>query len=389
MEETYHVTFNESDEVITHTSTEGDKINFNENSHNINPYDDSPDLSVTDDHHVYNEPNDFELAESQLNDIPEVQDITINDVNITIDDEPAPTLISPSTKINHDTLDPQYKWSRDKHILLVNILDEPQAGVTTRSKVRDSKAASTHECPYVNFLNQKRVIENLKEEGWVIAMQEEMNQFERNKTREWIDSDETFAPVAILQAIRIFLAYGAHKGFVVYHVDVKSAFLNGKLSEEVYVEQPPGFESGEFPNYVCKLDKARLGLKQALRAYLLKKYELADCASVKCPMPPPNNLGHDESGVSVNETQFKGMIGSLMYLTVSKPDIQFSTCLCARYQANPKESHLVDVKRIFIVPQRNSVSRSLEKYFKGLSNTLRKVSMLECKEAKLIGYVIQ
>ncbi|GJS68042.1 hypothetical protein Tco_0682607 [Tanacetum coccineum] len=64
-------------------------------------------------------------------------------------------------------------------------------------------------------------------------------------------------------------------------------------------------------------------------------------------MVPPNNLGHDLSGKAVNETQYRGMIGSLMYLTPSRPDIQFSTCLCARYQANPKESHLIAVKRIF------------------------------------------
>ncbi|GJS07216.1 hypothetical protein Tco_0364012 [Tanacetum coccineum] len=71
------------------------------------------------------------------------------------------------------------------------------------------------------------------------------------------------------------------------------------------------------------------------------------CALVKCPMLPLNNLGPDESGVSVNETLFRDMIGSLMYLTTSRPDMQFSTCLCARYQANPKESYLVAVKRIF------------------------------------------
>ncbi|GJZ26329.1 hypothetical protein Tco_0570582 [Tanacetum coccineum] len=80
---------------------------------------------------------------------------------------------------------------------------------------------------------------------------------------------------------------------------------------------------------------------------LPKKYDLADSALVRCPMLPPNNLGPDESGLSVNETLFRGMIGSLMYLTANRHDIQFSTCLCARYQANPKESHLVAVKRIF------------------------------------------
>ncbi|GJS28000.1 hypothetical protein Tco_0488620 [Tanacetum coccineum] len=65
-------------------------------------------------------------------------------------------------------------------------------------------------------------------------------------------------------------------------------------------------------------------------------------------MVPPNNLGPDLDGKAVNETQYRGMIGSLMYLNASRPDIQFSTCLCARYHANPKESHLIIVKRIFM-----------------------------------------
>ncbi|GKB67543.1 retrovirus-related pol polyprotein from transposon TNT 1-94 [Tanacetum coccineum] len=97
-------------------------------------------------------------------------------------------------------------------------------------------------------------------------------------------------------------------------MDVKSAFLNGKISEEVYVQQPPGFESSEFPNHVCKLDKALYGLKQAPRAWY--------------------------------ETLFKFLFQH-KFIRASRPDIQFSTCLCARYQANPKESHLVAVKRIY------------------------------------------
>ncbi|GJS32015.1 retrovirus-related pol polyprotein from transposon TNT 1-94 [Tanacetum coccineum] len=191
--------------------------------------------------------------------------------------------------------------------------------------------------------------------------------------QEGIDYEEMFAPVARLEAIRIFLAYAAYMNFVVYQMDVKSSFLNGKISEEVYVQQPPGFESSEFPDHVCKLDKALYGLKQAPRAWyetlstfltqhkfvrgfqikqdskgisicqekyvkdLHKKYDLADCASVKCPILPPNNLGLDESGVSVNETLFRGMIG---------------------YQANPKESYLVAVKRIFSAKKQSSVAMS-------------------------------
>ncbi|GKC13974.1 retrovirus-related pol polyprotein from transposon TNT 1-94 [Tanacetum coccineum] len=159
-------------------------------------------------------------------------------------------------------------------------------------------------------IKPKILIEALKEEGWIISMQEELNQFERNKVwtlvplpngktiigtkwiyknkmdehgiviknkarlvaqgysqEEGINYDETFAPVARLEAIRIFLAYAAYMGFMVYQMDVKSAFLNGKISEEVYVQQPPGFESSEFPNHVCKLDKALYGLKQAPSAW--------------------------------------------------------------------------------------------------------------------------
>ncbi|KAL8103217.1 hypothetical protein AgCh_027672 [Apium graveolens] len=84
--------------------------------------------------------------------------------------------------------------------------------------------------------------------------------------QEGIDYDETFAPVARLQAIRIFLAYAAHKKFKVFQMDVKSAFLNGELEEEVYVEQPSGFVDPKFPNHVYRLDKALYGLKQAPRA---------------------------------------------------------------------------------------------------------------------------
>ncbi|GJU50999.1 retrovirus-related pol polyprotein from transposon TNT 1-94 [Tanacetum coccineum] len=85
--------------------------------------------------------------------------------------------------------------------------------------------------------------------------------------QEGIDYDETFTPVTRLEAIRIFLAFATYMNFIVYQMDVKSTFLNGKLKEEVYVKQPPRFESNEFPNHVCKLDKALYGLKKAPRAW--------------------------------------------------------------------------------------------------------------------------
>nr|GFB79364.1 retrovirus-related Pol polyprotein from transposon TNT 1-94 [Tanacetum cinerariifolium] len=97
----------------------------------------------------------------------------------------------------------------------------------------------------------------------------------RNKTRlvvrgyqqeEGIDFEESFAPVSWMEAIRIFLAYAAHKGFTVYQMDVKTTFLHGSLKEDVYVYQPEGFIDADYPSHVYKLKKALYGLKQALRA---------------------------------------------------------------------------------------------------------------------------
>nr|GEW95889.1 retrovirus-related Pol polyprotein from transposon TNT 1-94 [Tanacetum cinerariifolium] len=120
--------------------------------------------------------------------------------------------------------------------------------------------------------------EALTQSCWIEAMQEELNEFEHleNKARlvargyrqkEGIDFEESFSPVARLDAIRIFLAYAAHKNMVIYHMDVKTAFLNGNLREDVYVSQPDGFVDPDNPNHVYKLKKALYGLKQALRAW--------------------------------------------------------------------------------------------------------------------------
>ncbi|GKE98488.1 retrovirus-related pol polyprotein from transposon TNT 1-94, partial [Tanacetum coccineum] len=122
-----------------------------------------------------------------------------------------------------------------------------------------------------------------------------------------------------MEAIRIFLAFATYMNFKVYQMDVKSAFLNGKLKEEVYGKQPPSFESSKFLDYVCKLDKALCGLKQAPEA----------CSSVKTRMVPPNNLGHDLAGKPVNETSYRGMIGSLMYLKgTSTLGLYYLKCSC-------------------------------------------------------------
>jgi len=233
-------------------------------------------------------------------------------------------------------------------------------------------------------------------------------------------------------------------------MDVKSVFLNGIINEEVYVEQPLGFEDHQHPNHVYKLKKALYGLKQAPRQWyerlsnfllsngyergmidktlfikksnskiilvqiyvddiifaatkdslceefvvamqsefemsmigelsfflglhfkqskdgiflcqskyckeILNKLEMESCKEVSTPMPSSCYMDVDVAGKGVDQTKYRGLIGSLLYLTASRSDIMFSVCLCARFQANPKESHLKAAKRIL-------------KYLKGTTN---------------------
>ncbi|GJQ90523.1 retrovirus-related pol polyprotein from transposon TNT 1-94 [Tanacetum coccineum] len=317
VEETYHVIFNESMEAIRFTNTSVDEIGIDDSSRY---------------------PSDEFIHE----DDPSILDVSQSHISNKAS--------TSSYHVPHD------RWSKDQHIELMNIIGDPGEGMLTRSMAAKLTATSTSECLFADFLSEiehKKVSEVLNHPRWVNAMQEELNQNKKdehgittkNKARlvaqgysqeEGIDYDETFAPVARIEAIRIFLAFATYTNFIVFEMDVKSAFFNGKLKEEVYVKQSPGFESSEFSDYVCKLDKALYGLKHAPRA----------CSLVKTPMVPPNNLGHDLAGKPVNETLYRGMIGSLMHLTATKPDIQFSTVLCARHQSNPKESHLTTVKRI-------------------------------------------
>ncbi|KAJ9541906.1 hypothetical protein OSB04_028412 [Centaurea solstitialis] len=385
-----------------------------------------------------------------------------------------------SSSVNDETPLPHIaKWTKAHPIDL--IIGDPTSSVQTR-------AATANECNFSVFLSNiepTRVSDALQDSDWVTAMQEELNQFEalkvwrlvklpesksvidtkwlfknkrdanniivRNKSRlvakgyrqqEGIDYDETFAPVARLEAISMFLAYAAYKDFTIFQMDVKTTFLYGHLKEEVYVAQPEGFVDKEHPDYVYVLDKALYGLKQAPRAWyeelskhllskgfkkgsvdstlflmkegehivviqiyvddiifgstsrelckkfetvmteefkmsmmgeinlflglqvrqfsdgifinqskyifdLLKKYDMSGCHSIGTPMATGNSIGPDHEGKDIDLRNYRSMVGSLMYLTASRPDIMFATCVCARYQAKPKESHLAAVKRIF------------------------------------------
>nr|GEZ19213.1 retrovirus-related Pol polyprotein from transposon TNT 1-94 [Tanacetum cinerariifolium] len=144
------------------------------------------------------------------------------------------------------------------------------------------------------------------------------------RQKQGIDFEESFAPVARLEAIRIFLAYAAHKNMVVYQMDVKTAFLNGNLREEVYVTQPNGFVDQDNPNHVYKLKNALYGLKQASRAWydMLSSYLLSqDFSKVDTLMVEISKLDEDREGKVVDRSHYRGMIGTLLYLTASRPDL--------------------------------------------------------------------
>jgi hypothetical protein len=341
---------------------------------------------------------------------------------------------------------------------------------TTQSRSRNASHFS--HSAFVATFELKEIGHTLSDPSWVNVMHEELENFERNQVwelvepppnckpigtkwvwenkegengevvrnksrlvtqvyrhKEGIDFEETFAPVARLEAIMILLAFSVAKGFRLYQMNIKSAFLNGFLEEEVYVKQPPGFESVEFPHRVYKLRKALYGVKQDPRAWygkfrgflfstgfemgkvdktlfllrqgddilivqeyiddfvfgglshslvarfredmskefemsmigelqfflglqikhakkgtfvheakytkdILNKFKMDDSKRLLTPMITTTTLDadEDEDGEPVDQKQYQSMIGSLLYLTPTRPDIQFSLCLCARFQ---------------------------------------------------------
>nr|GFA47434.1 retrovirus-related Pol polyprotein from transposon TNT 1-94 [Tanacetum cinerariifolium] len=124
------------------------------------------------------------------------------------------------------------------------------------------------DCPKgVRFICTKWVLKNKKDERGAVIRNKARLVAQGHTQEEGIDYDEAFAPVARIEAIRLFLAYASFMGFTVYQMDVKSAFLYGNIDEEVYVMQPPGFQDPEFPTRVYKVEKAMYGLRQAPRAW--------------------------------------------------------------------------------------------------------------------------
>ncbi|GKE09723.1 putative ribonuclease H-like domain-containing protein, partial [Tanacetum coccineum] len=382
------------------------------------------------------------------------------------------------------------------------ILGDLASPVLTRSRAHKSKFGESAFIGYVHdqqrinhtdqlhclsacFLSQLEptsIAKALEDPDWVDAMQEEMQQFinqqvwklvplpdgkhaigtkwilknkrdargivVRNKARlvaqghRQEEGDEVFAPVARIEAIRLFLAFASYMGFLVYQLDVKSAFLYGEIEEEVYVTQPKGFEDPYFPKHVYRVVKALYGLHQAPRAWyarlsafllqhnyrrgtidktlfikkdsrdiilvqvyvddiifgstnkawcdefevlmkgefemsamgemtfflglqvkqlpdgifisqdkyvkdMLTKFDMESVRTATTPYEAAKTKLKDETDPPVNVHLYRSMIGSLMYLTASRPDIMFAVSACSRHQVTPLTSHLNAVKKIF------------------------------------------
>nr|GEW82039.1 hypothetical protein [Tanacetum cinerariifolium] len=305
------------------------------------------------------------------------------------------------------------KWTKDHP--LDNIIGELERPVSTRLQLYEQALFCYYDA-FLTSVEPKNYKDALTQSCWIEAMQEELNEFERlevwelvprpDKARlvargyrqeEGINFEESFALVARLDAILIFLAFAAHMNMIIYQLDVKTAFLNGILQEEVYVSQPNGFVDKDNLNHVYKLKKALRGLKQAPRAWndllskfllfqefskgtvdptlfiktqgkdillskyaleSLKKYGMESSDPVDTPMVEKSKLDEDTQGKAVDPTHYCEMVGTLMYLTASRPDLTFDVCMCAWYQAKPTKKHLHAVKRIFKY-LRGSVNRGL------------------------------
>nr|GEY16931.1 copia protein [Tanacetum cinerariifolium] len=271
--------------------------------------------------------------------IPPVQaESTGSPSSTTVDqDAPSPKVtsaqssstVSPHTIVHLDYQIPQHNNKCTKDHPLGNIISQLSRPVSTRLQLHEQFLF----CYYNAFLTSvepKTYKDALTQSCWIEAMQEELNEFERleNKARlvargyrqkEGIDFEESFAPIARLEAIRIFLACATHKNMVVYQMDVKTAFLNGNLREEVYVSQPDGFMDKDNPNHVYKLKRALYGLKQAPHACLrgifinqskydlesLKKYGFESCDPMDSPMVEKSKLDENKEGKAVDPSHYR------------------------------------------------------------------------------------
>ncbi|GJT57560.1 retrovirus-related pol polyprotein from transposon TNT 1-94 [Tanacetum coccineum] len=198
----------------------------------------------------------------------------------------------------------------------------------------------------MTIIGTKWVFRNKLDENGIVSRNKARLVAQGYNQQEGIDYDETYAPVARLESIRILLAYACALDFKLFQMDVKSAFLNGFINEEFEMSM-----MGELNFFLgLQIKQMEDGIFFNQSKYIkemLKKFGLEESKPMKTPMSSDTKLTKDEECESVDSTKYRGMIGSLLYLTASRPDIMFSVCLCARFQEAPKTSHLEAVKRIF------------------------------------------
>nr|GEU94888.1 hypothetical protein [Tanacetum cinerariifolium] len=312
-----------------------------------------------------------------------------------------------------------YKWTKDHP--LEQVIGEPSRPVMTRNQLKTDGDMCIYALT-VSILEPKTVKESLTDPAWIESMQEELHQFVRldvwelvpspdgiklltlkwlfknkhdeentvihNKTRlvvrgyrqeEGIDFEESFAPVARMEAIRIFLAYAAHKGFTngfskgtidptlfTRHFDDDILVVQVYVDDIIFGSNDPRYATlfsdlmkshfemsimGEMTFFLgLQVNQSPSGIFINQSKYvheILKKYGLNTYDIVGTPMDIKDKLDLDQIGTPIDATKYRSMIGALMYLTSRRPDIVHATCVCARYEAHPTEKHLKEVKRIF------------------------------------------
>ncbi|GJZ20318.1 retrovirus-related pol polyprotein from transposon TNT 1-94 [Tanacetum coccineum] len=345
---------------------------------------------------------------------------------------------------------------------LQNLIGYPSRPISKRLQLHEQALFYYYDA-FLPSVEPKTYKDALTQSCWIEAMKEQLHEFERlevwklvphpdklmviilkliykvkldelggilkNKARlvahgyhqeEGIDFEESFAPMARLEVVLIFLALAAHMNMIIYQIDVKTTFLNGILREKVYVSQPDGFMDPDNPNHVYRLKKTLYGFKQAPRAWYdllssfllsqgfskgtvdptlfisrkgkdillvqiyvddiivastttelcdkfyeimcsklkMSKYGIESCDPVDTLMVEKSKLDEDTQGKAVDPTNYHGMVSTLMYLTSSRPDLVYDVCICSRYQDRPTEKHLHAVKRIFRY-LRGTVNRGL------------------------------
>nr|GEU82585.1 uncharacterized mitochondrial protein AtMg00810-like [Tanacetum cinerariifolium] len=215
-------------------------------------------------------------------------------------------------------------------------------------------------------IGTKWVYRNKKDERGIVIKNKARLVAQGHTQVEGINYNEVFAPVARIEAIRLFLAYASFKDFVVYQTVVKSAFLKGslwttssskskkelstefeKLMHDKFQMSPMG-ELSFFLGLQVKQKSDEIFISQdKYVTEILKKFDFVTVKTTSTPIESNKPLIKDEVAEDVDVHLYKSMIGSLMYLTTSRPDITFAVCACARFQVTPNNSHLHGVKRIF------------------------------------------